>query len=99
MFVVGDLTHDEAHTYFFNHMLPLRKHLPDAEHAWKRVFEVCGGNPGLLKKCALEATKSGCWESGAVACTRCFVSVLTFASRMQYGRENGHAGHIQGFAT
>lgn len=99
MFVVGDLTHDEAHTYFFDHVLPLRKQLPDAKQAWKRVFEVCGGNPGLLKKCALEVTKSGSWESGANACMRCFVTVLTFPSRMRYGRESGHARHIQGFAA
>ncbi len=68
-FVVGDLSREEARTYFFNYILPFCKHTPsDASEAWERVYEVCGGNPGLLLKCIGEAAAFDSWELGARLC-------------------------------
>ena len=31
---------------------------------WPRVYEVCGGNIGLLERCAMHAKRLGSWEKG-----------------------------------
>ncbi len=64
-FVVGNLTGEEARTYFFDYVLPSACKLPPgANEAWERVYEVCGGNPGLLGTCAFEVAKFSSWELG-----------------------------------
>ena len=64
--MVGDLSLEEARTYFFNYILPFRKHAMRGENeAWERVYGVCGGNPGLLLKCVGEAVAFNSWELGA----------------------------------
>ena len=64
--VLGNLSREEARTYFFEHILPFRKHAPSsASEAWERVYDVCGGNPGLLQLCASEAAALRSWEHGA----------------------------------
>ncbi len=65
-FVVGNLSREEARTYFFEHILPFRKHAPRGEsEAWERVYDVCGGNPGVLQLCASKAAALRSWELGA----------------------------------
>ncbi len=64
--MVGNLTREEARTYFFDYVLPFCKHPPGANEAWERVYEVCGGNPGLLLKCAGDGLAHGSWENGAL---------------------------------
>lgn len=71
-FVVGNLTGEEARAYFFDYVLPSCKVPPGAAEAWERVYEVCGGNPGLLGVCAFEVTKYSSWELGA----RCALAAL-----------------------
>jgi hypothetical protein len=64
--VLGNLSREEARTYFFEHILPFRKHAPSsASEAWERVYDVCGGNPGLLQLCVSEAAALRSWEHGA----------------------------------
>jgi hypothetical protein len=63
--VVGNLSREQAHTFFFDYVLPFRKHPPGADAAWERVYEVCGGNPGLLQTCAGKAAALSNWEHGA----------------------------------
>ena len=62
---MGNLSREEARKYFVNYVLPFRKHPPGANEAWERVYEVCGGNPGLLLKCTSKATALKSWELGA----------------------------------
>jgi hypothetical protein len=62
-FVVGNLTREEARTYFVDYVLPSCTLPPGANEAWECVYEVCGGNPGLLRKCAGEVAKFS-WELG-----------------------------------
>jgi hypothetical protein len=60
------LSREEAHTFFFDYVLPFRMHAPSsASEAWERVYEVCGGNPGLLQTCAGKAAALNSWEHGA----------------------------------
>jgi hypothetical protein len=40
---------------------------PDACSAWGRVYEVCGGNPGLLYICASDAAAFGSWETACAS--------------------------------
>ena len=63
---MGNLSREEARTYFFDYVLPNFKHLPGANEAWERVYEVCGGNPGLLLKCAGAAVGRNSWKLGAL---------------------------------
>ncbi len=64
--MLGNLSREEARTYFFEHILPFRKHAPPgASEAWARVYDVCSGNPGLLQLCASKAAALGSWELGA----------------------------------
>jgi hypothetical protein len=63
--VLGNLSPEEAHAYFFKHFLPFFKAPPGANEAWGRVFAACGGNPGLLQLCASEAAALRSWELGA----------------------------------
>ena len=64
--VVGNLARDEAHAFFFNYVMPFVTHLPPVEtDTFARVYEVCGGNPGLLPKCASKAAALCSWELGA----------------------------------
>ena len=67
MFWMGNLSREEARTYFFDYVLPKFKHLPGANEAWERVYEVCGGNPGLLKKCGSLAAGRRSWKLGALS--------------------------------
>ncbi len=62
--MVGNLSREEARTYFFDYVLPSFKLPPGANEAWERVYEVCGGNPGLLGTCAFEVAKFSSWELG-----------------------------------
>ena len=64
--VVGNLNAEEARTFFMKHVAPFRKLPPGAHEAWPRVYEVCGGNPGLLRKCASEVARFRSWELGAL---------------------------------
>ena len=72
--MVGNLDREQAHTFFVNFVLPSNTHPPGADKAWQRVYEVCGGNPGLLFKCAGEAAAYDCWVKGTfcVCSRRCF---------------------------
>ena len=63
--VLGNLSREEARTYFFVYVLPFRKHPPGETEAWERVYDVCGGNPGLLQLCASKAAALRSWELGA----------------------------------
>jgi hypothetical protein len=64
--VLGNLSREEARTYFFDYVLPFRKHAPSsASEMWERVYDVCGGNPGLLQLCASKAAALRSWELGA----------------------------------
>jgi hypothetical protein len=63
--VLGNLSGKEAHSYFFNYVSPFHKHPPGATEAWERVYDVCGGNPGLLQLCASTAARFDSWELGA----------------------------------
>jgi hypothetical protein len=69
--VLGNLSREEARTYFFDYVLPFRNHQPGASEAWERVYEVCGGNPGLLLKCAGKAAALSSWELGALCVHTC----------------------------
>ena len=72
--VVGNLACEEARTFFFNYVLPSGVYPSGADEAWQRVYEVCGGNPGLLQKCAGEASAFNSWEDGAFCSICCFAS-------------------------
>ena len=63
--MLGNLSHEDARTYFFDYVLPFRKHPPGETEAWKRVYDVCGGNPGVLQLCASKAAALRSWELGA----------------------------------
>ena len=63
--MVGNLSREEARKYFFDYVLPFRQHPCGADAAWERVYEVCGGNPGLLQTCAGKAAALRSWEHGA----------------------------------
>ena len=66
--VVGNLSRDEAHDFFLQHVLPMFSGTPpDACSAWERVYEVCGGNPGLLYICASDAAAFGSWETACAS--------------------------------
>jgi hypothetical protein len=61
---MGDLSSEEARTFLFDHVLPsFPKAVPGASAAWERVYQVCGGNPGMLRNCAGEASVMG-WDRG-----------------------------------
>jgi hypothetical protein len=70
-FMVGNLTREEARTYFFDYVLPFRELPPGANEKWERVYDVCGGNPGDLRNCALEVAKFRSWELGALCVHTC----------------------------
>ena len=70
-FVVGNLTREEARTYFFDYVVQFRKLPPGANEAWERVYEVCGGNPGLLLNCALKVAKFSSWKLGESCVLSC----------------------------
>ena len=72
--VVGNLSRDEAHGFFLQHVLPRFSGVPDACNAWERVYEVCGGNPGLLYICASDAAAFGSWET---SCTSIVQTAMT----------------------
>ena len=64
-FVLGNLGREEAHAFFFGYVVPFFKNMPPQEpDTWDRVHSVCGGNPGLLRKCATEVSALGSWEKG-----------------------------------
>jgi hypothetical protein len=33
---------------------------------WTRVYEICGGNTGLLERCATHSKRLKSWESGLI---------------------------------
>ena len=59
---MGNLLREEARTFFFNHVLSSNE-APGASEAWDRVYEVCGGNPGALRNCAVNALTMD-WDEG-----------------------------------
>ena len=60
---MGNLAPDEARTFFLDHVLPsYPKVAPGAHEAWQRVYQVCGGNPGLLRSCAGQASAMDWYE-------------------------------------
>ena len=77
-YVLGNLSREDACKYFFNYVLPFHKHPPGATEAWERVYDVCGGNPGLLQLCASEAAALRSWELGA-----CALAALTAPSQLR----------------
>jgi len=63
-YTMGDLSSGEARTFFFEYVLPSFPKAPsDASDAWERVYEVCGGNPGMLRNVASLALGVG-WNKG-----------------------------------
>ena len=79
-YTIGNLSRDEARTFFFHHVLS-SKEAPGAIEAWDRVYEVCGGNPGALRNCATNALMMD-WEEGepCVATSLNGVSADTYRS-------------------
>ena len=59
---MGNLSREDARTFFFDHVLS-SKAAPGASEAWDRVYEVCGGNPGALRNCAVNALTMD-WDEG-----------------------------------
>jgi hypothetical protein len=59
---MGNLSREEARKFFFNHVLS-SKEAPGASEAWDRVYAVCGGNPGALRNCAVNAFTMD-WDEG-----------------------------------
>ena len=74
---LGNLSRDEAHSFFFQHVLPTFSYAPDSRGAWDRVYEVCGGNPGLLRKCASSAAASGSWEAACKSIVQIAMTRIT----------------------
>jgi hypothetical protein len=74
---LGNLSRDEAHSFFFQHVLPTFSHAPDSRGAWNRVYEVCGGNPGLLRKCASSAAAFGSWETACASIVQTAMTRIT----------------------
>jgi len=68
---------DEAHSFFLQHVLPTFSYAPDSRGAWDRVYEVCGGNPGLLRKCASSAAASGSWETACASIVQTAMTRIT----------------------
>lgn len=60
--MMGDLSREEARTFFFDYVLT-SEDVPSAKEAWDRVYEACGGNPGALLNCAGHALTMD-WEKG-----------------------------------
>ena len=59
-------------------MLPLFSGAPpDACSAWERVYEVCGGNPGLLYICASDAAAFGSWETACASIVQTAATDIT----------------------
>jgi hypothetical protein len=85
------LTCEEARTYFLEYVLPSCKIPPGANEAWERVYEVCGGNPGLLGTCAFEVAKFNSWELGA----RRHLPLPRFRCRAHLGRPAGCNAIVQ----
>ena len=85
LLVLGNLAREEARTFFLEYVVPFRKLPPGAAEAWARVYEVCGGNPQLLRMCAGEAAAYGSWELGALRagppCAACVRLYGTAADR------------------
>lgn len=65
--VVGNLGQEEASLYLERCVLPFYAWLSllCTEEAWSRVYGVCGGNPGALESCTLEACAGRSWDVGA----------------------------------
>ena len=76
-FFLGNLSRDEAHEFFLKHVLPCFSRAPDSREAWDRVYEVCGGNPGLLRKCASSAAASGSWETACASIVQTAMTRIT----------------------
>ena len=74
---LGNLSRDEAHEFFVQHVLPCFSRAPDSRDAWDRVYEVCGGNPGLLRKCASSAAAYGSWETACASIVRAAMTRIT----------------------
>ena len=74
---LGNLSRDEAHSFFFQHVLPTFSYAPDSRGAWDRVYEVCGGNPGLLRKCASSAAAFGSWEAACQSIVQTAMTRIT----------------------
>lgn len=65
IYFLGNPSKEEAHTYFFQNLLPTYPlAAPGVEEAWDRVYEVCGGNPGLLRIVASNQALSMDWNNG-----------------------------------
>ena len=63
-YTMGNLSADEARTFFFDHVLPsFPRVAPGASEAWGRIYATCGGNPGLLRNCASRASALD-WDNG-----------------------------------
>ena len=76
-FFLGNLSRDEAHDFFLQHVLPMFSRAPACRDAWDRVYEVCGGNPGLLRKCASSATAFGSWETACASIVQAAMTRIT----------------------
>jgi hypothetical protein len=74
---LGNLSRDEARSFFFQHVLPTFSYAPDSRGAWDRIYEVCGGNPGLLRKCASSAAASGSWETACASIVQTAMTRIT----------------------
>ena len=60
------------------HVLPRFSGVPpDACSAWDRIYEVCGGNPGLLYICAGDAAAFGSWEAACASIVQTATTDIT----------------------
>ena len=84
--VLGNLSREEARTYFYIYNLPFRKHPPGETEAWERVYDVCGGNPGMLQRAPARLQHSEAGSSvRACAAHRCPAVALRRAVRVTTG--------------
>ena len=71
---------------FYNYNLPFRKHPPGETEAWERVYDVCGGNPGMLQRAPARLQHSEAGSSvRACAAHRCPAVALRRAVRVTTG--------------
>jgi hypothetical protein len=76
-FFLGNLSRDEAHEFLVQHVLPTFSRAPDCHAAWDRIYEVCGGNPGLLRKCASSAAAFGSWDAACFSIVQAAMTRIT----------------------
>lgn len=51
---------------------------PVNDHTWAKVYAVCGGNFGLLRRCCKETSTWGSWDGGKPLHAHCVMSLLCY---------------------